>query len=75
MTWSDSLNADPLPWLLETDPPAVRAAALQALLDRPSDDPEVVAARTAAMATGQPETFEPQKNTKKLGLTRRTRMA
>jgi hypothetical protein len=52
MTWADRLNADPLPWLLEEANPAVRAAALQALIDRPPDDPEVVQARAAAMATG-----------------------
>lgn len=44
------MAGDPLPWLLETDTPAVRAATLQRLLGRPVDDPEVVAARAAAMA-------------------------
>jgi hypothetical protein len=43
------LQGDPLPWLLDPATPAVRAAALQRLLDRPSDDPEVVASRRAAM--------------------------
>jgi hypothetical protein len=52
MAWSDRLNADPLPWLLEAETPAVRAAALQRLLDRPSDDPDVVDARRTAMAGG-----------------------
>jgi hypothetical protein len=52
MAWTDRLNGDPLPWLLEADTPAVRAAALQRLLDRPADDADVVAARRAAMATG-----------------------
>lgn len=52
MTWTAALHANPLPWLLEADTPAVRAATLQALLDRPSDDTEVAAARTEAMATG-----------------------
>jgi hypothetical protein len=52
MTWTESLNADPLPWLLEPQTPAVRAAALRSLLDRPADDPDVVAARAEAMATG-----------------------
>ncbi|HEY5183998.1 MAG TPA: nitrogen fixation protein NifH [Actinomycetes bacterium] len=50
MTWTDHLQADPLPWLLEESGPAVRAAALQGLLDRPADDPQVRAARRAAMA-------------------------
>ncbi|MGB8020022.1 MAG: hypothetical protein WCF04_02210 [Candidatus Nanopelagicales bacterium] len=49
MAWSDRLRADPLPWLLEPDSPAVRAATLQRLLDRPADDPEVAGARAAAM--------------------------
>ena len=49
MTWTASLNEDPLPWLLEPGTPAVRATALQALLDRPSADPDVVAARAEAM--------------------------
>lgn len=38
-----------LEWLLEPDNPAVRAAALQRLLGRGPDDPEVTAARAAAM--------------------------
>ncbi len=40
---------DPLPWLLEESNPAVRHLALVQLLDRPHDDPEVVAAQRAAM--------------------------
>ncbi len=48
------LRADPLPWLLEPDEanPGVRYFALQDLLDRPPDDPEVVAAQAAVMHTG-----------------------
>ena len=53
MSWTDALHGDPLPWLLEPDDPAVRAAALQRLLDRRADDPDVAAARRAAM-TGRP---------------------
>jgi hypothetical protein len=41
--------AEPLPWLLEPATPAVRHMALRDLLDRPADDPEVVAALRAAM--------------------------
>jgi putative ABC transport system permease protein len=41
--------AYPIPWLLAEDTPAVRAAALPRLLDRPADDPDVVRARAAAM--------------------------
>jgi hypothetical protein len=44
------VKGDPLPWLLEEDAPAVRHLALRRLLDRPALDPEVVAARRAAMA-------------------------
>lgn len=49
MSWTDLVHADPLPWLLEPDNPAVRAATLTRLLDRPADDREVVAARRTAM--------------------------
>ena len=49
VAWAGSLKADPLPWLLEEDTPAVRHVALRDLLNRPADDPEVRAARTAAM--------------------------
>ena len=52
MAWTDRLAADPVPWLLEPDTPAVRAATLQRLLDRPADDPEVAQAREAAMSSG-----------------------
>lgn len=48
--WMSALNGDPLPWLLAEETPAVRHLALRLLLDRPAEDPEVVAARTAAMA-------------------------
>jgi hypothetical protein len=53
-TWPHCLKADPLPWLLEPDEanPGVRYFALRDLLDRPADDPEVVAARGALMRTG-----------------------
>jgi hypothetical protein len=46
--WRDRLNGDPLPWLLDPANPAVRHLALRDLLDRPPDDPEVGAARSAA---------------------------
>lgn len=49
--WTDGLRDDPLPWLLEETTPAVRHLALRRILDRPEDDPEVHAARTAAMRT------------------------
>jgi hypothetical protein len=51
MPWRERLNGDPLPWLLETEDPAVHYFALTDLLDRPADDPEVVAARGAINAS------------------------
>jgi hypothetical protein len=50
-TWRQTLNKDPLDWLLEPDNPAVRHRALRWLLDEPEDSPEVRAALAAAMAT------------------------
>jgi hypothetical protein len=43
-----------LPWLLEDDPanPGVRYFALQELLGKAADDPEVIGARRAVMSTG-----------------------
>ena len=54
MAWLDRLSADPLPWLLESDPsnPAIRFFALTQLAGHPEDDPEVREARRAVMATG-----------------------
>jgi hypothetical protein len=47
-------HPDPLDWLLEEDEenPAVRTFALIDLLDRPAEDPQVVAARGAVMTSG-----------------------
>lgn len=52
--WTDQLQGDSLSWLLEPDPanPGVRLFALTELLDRPPDDPDVVAAGRAVMTTG-----------------------
>ena len=47
--WTTALRSDPTGWLLEDDDPAVRAAALQRLFDRPGDDPAVTTSRRAAM--------------------------
>ncbi|MGA3030224.1 MAG: nitrogen fixation protein NifH [Candidatus Limnocylindrales bacterium] len=47
--WRSRLRADPVPWLLDDDNPAVRHLALRGLLDRAADNPEVVEARAAAM--------------------------
>ena len=51
MGWLAHVHGDPLAWLLDPAEPGVRAAALMRLLGRAPDDPEVVAARAAAMAT------------------------
>jgi hypothetical protein len=50
----DTRAAAALAWLLEPDPenPGVRLFALTELLDRPPNDPEVIAARRAVMQTG-----------------------
>jgi hypothetical protein len=49
VNWLDHVRADPLPWLLAEDTPAVRAATLQRLLGERPDAPRVTAARQAAM--------------------------
>lgn len=49
--WRTALGADPTVWLLDGDQPGVRAAALTDLLDRPADDPDVVASRRAVMTS------------------------
>ncbi|MFA5786276.1 MAG: nitrogen fixation protein NifH [Actinomycetota bacterium] len=49
--WTRGLNADPRPWLLEEETPAVRHMALRLLLDCRPSDPEVKRARAAAMKT------------------------
>ena len=41
------MNQDPIPWLLEPENPSVRYWALLDLLDRPSDDPQVLETRQA----------------------------
>lgn len=46
-----ALKADPLPWLLDPETPAVRHLALRQLLDEPQDSPLVRRARAAAMRT------------------------
>ena len=48
MSWIEILTADPLPWLLDPSDPDVRYLALRDLLDRPADDPELLAARELA---------------------------
>jgi hypothetical protein len=54
MSWQERLKGDSLSWLCEPDPvnPAIRYFALRDLLDRPVDDPEVLAAQSVIMAEG-----------------------
>jgi hypothetical protein len=54
MSWLNAVNGDSLAWLLEPDSanPGVRSFALRDLLDRPTDDGEVVAAQAAVMRSG-----------------------
>jgi len=47
--WKDLLKANPVDWLLAEGEPWVRYRTLVDLLDRPKDDPEVVAARQAML--------------------------
>ncbi len=48
--WRSGLGADPLPWLLDPETPAVRHLALRQLVGRPADDPDVALASRAAMS-------------------------
>ncbi len=50
--WRTALGADPIPWLLEATDPALRAAVLTDLLDRPADDHDVRTARAAMASDG-----------------------
>ena len=52
MLWQDQLKGDSLAWLLEAETPAVRYLALRDLLDFPSADPELRAARRIAHQEG-----------------------
>ena len=46
------MGTDPLPWLLEPENPSARYSALTGLLDRPADDPDVLAAQAAIPGWG-----------------------
>jgi len=52
MEWQSQINGDSLAWLLESDPPGVRYLALRDLLNYPSDDPDLAAARKSAHTVG-----------------------
>jgi hypothetical protein len=49
--WREALRADPTPWLLSEDDPAVRHATLRTLIGREPDDEEAHAAGRAALAS------------------------
>ena len=49
--WLERVHGNPIPWLLEPDNPSIRYRTLVELLDRPLDDPEVVAARQAILTS------------------------
>jgi hypothetical protein len=53
MTWHNQLRDDPVNWLLEPENPGVRYLALRDLLDKPMDDAELIAARSAAHNAGR----------------------
>ncbi len=46
-SWQQSLNADPLPWLLDLENPSVRYWTLVDILDQSADSPAVQEARAA----------------------------
>ncbi len=50
--WKSKLKADATDWLLEEDNPSVRYFALTKLLDKPSTDSQVKAAKDAIMTSG-----------------------
>ena len=52
MSWQDQLKGDSLSWLLESSSPEVRFLALRDLMDRPSADLDLRAARKAAHHKG-----------------------
>jgi hypothetical protein len=52
LSWLEHVPGDPLGWLLDGAEPAVRHVALRDLAGLSADDPELVAARVAAMRSG-----------------------
>ncbi len=52
MVWQELLNGDPVAWLLSEPSPGVKYLALRNLLERPADDPELIAARREAHTKG-----------------------
>lgn len=62
LTMNRHPRTDPLPWLLDRETPAVRAAALQRLCDASDDDRDVRAARAAAMRAAPIKSILDQQN-------------
>ena len=52
MAWQEQLHGDSVTWLLESDQPNLRYLALRYLLDRPTDDPDLITAQIAAHKRG-----------------------
>lgn len=52
MSWKEQLTSDPLPWLLEDDPPGVKYLVFRDLLSLPADAAEMVQAEGAAHSDG-----------------------
>jgi hypothetical protein len=50
--WKSTLNADPIPWLLEDNNPSVRYFTLIDILEKAENDPEVKKAREEIMKKG-----------------------
>jgi hypothetical protein len=57
MSWKDALKADPSDWLLEPQDPCVRFWAIQDLEGKSSNDPEVLEAQVALMASSPVRTI------------------
>ncbi len=52
MNWQEQLNDDSVSWLLEPENPGVRYMAMRDLLDKASDDPDMISALHAAHTQG-----------------------
>lgn len=52
MSWTDQLQGDPLPWLLEEESPGARYLALRDVVGLPEADAELISARREAHRSG-----------------------
>jgi len=50
--WKTKLNADPIPWLLESDNPSVKYFTLTELLELPKTDLKVLEVKNLIMSQG-----------------------